>query len=117
MNQLKTNIKLNKNGDRRGMHPNTQKNIKLAKPKGRPKKEHSITNIQRQMLGQPCPYKAGVTWAEYLAERGLALAGEKAQYYCELMDRLEGKVAQPISGTGEPIVITGKITIVGDRED
>jgi hypothetical protein len=35
---------------------------------------------------------------EWLAERGLALAGENAAYFRELMDRLEGKVVQSVMG-------------------
>lgn len=63
---------------------------------GRPPNELSITNIQRQMLNEPCPYASGLTWAQWLAKRGMELAGENPRYYCEIMDRLEGKVTQPI---------------------
>jgi len=71
---------------------------------GRPRNELSITNKQREMLPLPCPYAPGKSWLEWLADRGMALAGENPTYYRELMDRLEGKVTQPISGPdGGPI--------------
>lgn len=67
--------------------------------KGRPPNELSITAKQREMLPLPCPYsKKGETWLEWLADRGMAMAGEIATYYSELMDRLEGKVTQPVEG-------------------
>jgi hypothetical protein len=57
------------------------------------------------MLSLPCPYsKRNETWLEWLAERGMALAGKNPAYYRELMDRLEGKVLQPVGGEdGKPI--------------
>lgn len=72
--------------------------------KGRPRNELSITNIQRQMLTEPCPYAEGKTWAQWLAKRGMELAGENPRYYCEIMDRLEGKVTQPIDAGIETTV-------------
>jgi hypothetical protein len=99
MNQVNQETKVNSKGNRRGMNGNSQKNLRPNK-NGRPKNAHCITDIQRKMLPQPCPYKQGVTWAEYLAERGMAMASENATYYRELMDRLEGKVTQPIQGDG-----------------
>ena len=66
---------------------------------GRPRNEMSITAKQREMLPLLCPYsKKDETWLEWLADRGLALAGENPAYYRELMDRLEGKVTQPVEG-------------------
>jgi hypothetical protein len=51
------------------------------------------------MLPEPCPLDSeGRSWAEWLAERWLTLAGENAAYYRELMDRLEGKVVQSVMG-------------------
>lgn len=78
--------------------------------KGRPTNELSITNIQREMLSQPCPYADGKTWAQWLARRGMEMAGENQGYYRELMDRLEGKVTQPVSGDidSEVVFIIGK---------
>lgn len=89
-----------------GRNPNSLKNLKPVQkgehrnPNGRPSNELSITVKQRSMLPLPCPHAPNMTWLEWLAERGMTLAGESAQYYRELMDRLEGKVTQPISGEG-----------------
>lgn len=98
---------LNRNGDERGMSPNSQKNLGKGRlGNNHAKKEVSITRIQRGMMGQSCPYAIGKTWAEWLAERGLALAAENARYYCELLDRLEGKVTLPLGGDKEnPVYI------------
>ena len=95
---------------RRGEHPNSQKNLEkgrfkkgeVSNPKGRPRKELSITSILREQLGEPCQKDPSKTWAEWLALRALELAGENPSYYKELMDRLEGKVVFPIA-TEEPI--------------
>jgi len=74
--------------------------------RGRPPNELCITNIQREMLSQPCPYAEGKTWAQWLARRGMELAGENPAYYRELMDRLEGKVVQPIGGDPNMPIVT-----------
>lgn len=95
---------INTSGNKRGLSPNSRKNLELGrKTNNHTEKGYSITRIQRDMLPQPCPYAPGKTWAEWLAERGLALAGENARYYVELLDRLEGKVIIPIGGNGEPV--------------
>lgn len=95
---------LNSNGNRRGMSPNSRKNLALGwKGNNHAKKEMGVTRKQREMLPQKCPYAPNKTWLEWLAERGMAMAGENATYYRELMDRLEGKVVQPIQGEHEII--------------
>ena len=70
-------------------------------PKGRKRNEETITSIMRGMLGKPCKYDDKVTWAEYLAERGLALAATKPEAWRNVLDRLEGKVSENLSLTGE----------------
>ena len=100
-----TEGQLNRNGDRRGMSLSSQKNLLGVQGIGNPKNNHakkelSITRKQREMLPLPCPYAPDKTWVEWLAERGMSLAGENATYYKELLDRLEGKVTQPVSGEG-----------------
>lgn len=92
----------------RGKHPNSLKNLhpfkkgEVHNPDGRPPNPLSITTKQREMLPLPCPHsKKGETWLEWLAAESMKLAGENAQYYKELMDRLEGKVMQPIANEGE----------------
>ena len=74
-------------------------------PKGRPPNELSITNLMRQklddvpteLLGKP--YTGGKTWRELIAEAALtgAAFGQSA-YTKELLDRLEGKVADKVQG-------------------
>jgi len=93
---------------KRGEHPNSLKNLEkgrfkkgeVSNPRGRPPKELCITSILREQLGEPCPYAPGKTWAEWVARRALELAGENPTYYRELLDRLEGKVVQPVGGEG-----------------
>jgi hypothetical protein len=114
-----------------GKHPNSQKNLKRwepgqsGNPNGRPGKTECITHIQREMLSKPCPYAQGKTWAQWLARRGLELAGENPAYYRELLDRLEGKVTQPIEGQITTDVVftigkgyaNGKPDIQSDKQD
>jgi len=107
----KSTEQLNRNGDKRGMSLNSQKNLLGVQGIGNPKNNHakkelSITRKQREMLTEKCPYAPTKTWLEWLAERGMAMAGENATYYKELMDRLEGKIVQPIQAEHE---ITYKI--------
>jgi hypothetical protein len=118
MNQTKNEIKLNRNGNRRGMHPNSQNNIKNnTKHPGRPRKEFSITNIQREMLDQLCPYAEDPTWtwAKAIAMAGLreSLTDERARE--NLKDRIEGKVTQPIGGeNGAPLAV--KIIVASEHD-
>ena len=112
---METVIKLNSKGNKRGMSPNSRKNLEkggfkkgeVANPFGRPLKELCITDILREQLGTPCPYAPGKTWAEWLARRALELASKNPTYFRELLDRVEGRVAQPIQQD-----ITGKILSV-----
>jgi len=80
------------------MNPKSISNLKPGK--GRPKRELSLTNCAREKLSKECPYAVGKTWLQYLADRWLRMAVENASYFRELMDRLEGKVVQPVSGEG-----------------
>ena len=71
---------------------------------GRPRNELSLTNLAREKLGEPCPYAPDKTWAQYLVDRWLGQAVENVTYFRELIERIEGKVLQPIGGQdGEPI--------------
>ena len=107
------------------INPNSLANLKKWKkgqsgnPKGHPGNKLSITAKQREMLALPCPYAPGKTWLEWLADRGMALAGENATYYRELMDRLEGKVVQPIEGQidSDVVFIIGKGYARNGNED
>jgi hypothetical protein len=90
-----------------GKNPNSLANLHKWKkgesgnPKGRRPNELCFTAIAKKMLPEVCPYDAkGRSWAEYLTERWLAQSVENPAYFRELIERLEGKVAQPISGEG-----------------
>lgn len=102
---------LNSNGDRRGMSPNSRKNLEKRSLKGNNNaKSLTITTTIRGMLDEPCPERwlhaedknKGLTWRQAIA--GTILAGAvagKPGIISELLDRLEGKVSQPISGDKE----------------
>ena len=65
-------------------------------PKGRPPKELCLTSLAREELAKPCPFAPNKTWAEYLVERWLGQCVAHSGYFRELIERLEGKVIQPI---------------------
>jgi len=105
---LEPENKLNKNGDRRGLHPNSRKNLKPnGNPGGRPKKDICITSRQKEMLSEKCPFDSqGRTWRDSLAEAGMRMALLKPEAMRDFMDRHWGKVSQPISGDEEnPIFV------------
>ena len=103
---------LNRNGNKRGLHPNSLKNLQPGK--GRPKKGLSITNLIREMLDQQADYispgapPSDKTWRQMIA-RAMLIESSKGNVPMvrELLERLEGKVTQPISGSpdNEPIII------------
>lgn len=74
-------------------------------PNGRPKKMISLTSEMKAQLNEVCPYDAkGRTWLQYLVDRWLTQSVENATYFRELIERLEGKITQPIGGEGgQPI--------------
>ena len=65
-------------------------------PLGRPKKIVSLTSAIKEKLGKPCPYAPNQTWLEYIVDRWLTQATLNPTYFKELIERLEGKVVQPI---------------------
>lgn len=102
---------LNKNGDRRGMSPQSRINLENGRKNGKGKsKDFTITSTMRGMLDEPCPERwlnvedkgKGLTWRQAIAKTILsgAVAG-KPGIIGELLDRLEGKVVQPVAGDGE----------------
>ena len=95
----------------RGQHPNSRANLRQAhNPNGRPKNGCSITAEMRKLLPLPCKYDPKLTWAQYLAERGLSLAATKPDAMKNVQDRLEGKVPEQISAqiTGSMVFVIGK---------
>lgn len=94
---MKEKQQLNRNGNKRGLSPNSQKNLLIGqKANNHAKKKFSLTACAREKLDEKCPYKPTMTWREYLVDRWLALAGENASYFKELIDRLEGKTSEKI---------------------
>lgn len=98
--------KLNSKGNRRGMSPSSRENLaKGRKPNLRTKKDYSITRIIKEMLDQPAQERwlevddkgQKLTWRQAIAKRILIEAVKGNQRLIpELLDRLEGKVSQPI---------------------
>ena len=86
---------------------------KSGNPNGRPRKEACITTVLQSRMGVVPQIDIGgkvntKTWAELIADSLLvnAYKGNAAAMH-ELMDRIEGKVAQPVTGAdGEPISFT-----------
>jgi len=104
---------MDKEVKKRTINPNSLKNLRPRKkgdpclhPEGRPRNEASITNIMRKKLDDVCSYDSqGRTWGEYLAERWMASALENATYFNTLIERLEGKITQPIDANVDSDII------------
>jgi len=103
-----TEKQLNRNGNRRGMSPNSQKNLgKGRNGNNHANKDYSITRIIKEMLDKPAVERwlevedkgQRLTWRQAIAKRILieAVRGN-ARVTNDLLDRLEGKVVQPIGG-------------------
>jgi len=108
--------KLNSNGNKRGMSPNSRKNLDLGrKHNNRTQKDYSITRIIKDMLDQPAEERwlevedkgKKFTWRQAIAKRILIESVKgNAKVTSELLDRIEGKVTQPIGGDEEnPVFI------------
>ncbi len=98
------------------MHPNCQKNLLDARKTGKagwkkgqsgnPRGE-SISGMLRRMMDEPAekrwlhPDDYGLTWKQAIA-KSLLIGALKREPVAvtQLMDRTEGKVAQPIGGEG-----------------
>ena len=92
---------------KRGMHPNSLANLRpfqngnKANPKGRPPKDVSLTSLLKVEIEKVPPgEKQGRTWRQLLVLAWLSGAMKNAVLMKELLDRLEGKVTQPIGGEG-----------------
>ena len=107
---------LNAKGNRRGMHPNSLKNLENGRqcwhnPMGRPKKDICLTSLIKEYLEEVPDIKIGgkpntKTWRELIAQAWLVGAYKgNATLFKELLERIEGKVALPITGDqGEPLI-------------
>jgi hypothetical protein len=106
---------LNKNGNKRGMSPNSRKNLDNGrKGNNHAKKDFSITRVVKEMLDDAAEEQwlevgdkhKGVTWRQAVAKRILVEAVRgNTRAISDLLDRLEGKVTQPIGGEGGGPVI------------
>jgi len=92
---------LNNNGNKRGMSPNSRKNLELGhKPNIRTAKDFSITRIIKDMLDEKADFLGanGKTWRQAIAYKILDEARKgNSTLIKELLDRLEGKVALPLA--------------------
>ena len=102
---------LNRNGNRRGMSENSHRNLGVyLKGNGHAKKDYSITRIIKEMIDDTCPERwlevedkgSGLTYRQAIAKRILIEAARgNAKVFSELLDRLEGKITQPVASEGE----------------
>ena len=107
---MTTEKQLNRNGDKRGMSPNSRKNLEKRNLKGNNNaKGLTITSAIRVMLDEPCDERwlhiedkgKKITWRQALAKSLLAHAVQGKQgAVSELLDRIEGKVTQPVAQEG-----------------
>lgn len=111
---------LNGKGLGRGCHPNSLKNLengrqKWHNPNGRPPKDVSLTSLLKKYLEEVPAIKVGdqvntKTWRELIVQAWLVGAYKgNSTLFIELINRLEGKVLQPIGGEGGgaiPVSIT-----------
>jgi hypothetical protein len=103
-----------------GKHPNSLANLRpqvkggvARNPHGRPKNRLCLTAIARKKLDEKCPYAPDKTWAEYLVDRWFGQAIENPVYFRELLERMEGKVTQPVEAGG---VVTLRVVYdTGDK--
>lgn len=109
-----TENQLNKNGKPQGMHPNSRVNLDRGRVTNhRTKKDCSITRILKDMANDVAVERwlevedkgKGLSWRQAVAKRmWIEATRGNAKVQAELLDRLEGKVTQPIAGeNGQPI--------------
>lgn len=68
-------------------------------PAGRPRKEVSLTSIVKLKLGEKVSSKSDQTWGEAIAEAWLLSAAfGSSQHLKEILERVDGKVALPLTG-------------------
>lgn len=88
-------------------------------PKGRPKKDCSLTSLLKKEL-EKHPEVNGVesefTWRELLVQSWLKKSLNNPVLFKEILDRIEGKVMQPIAGEdGGPIAHSVNIHVHNDN--
>ncbi len=102
---------LNRSGNRRGMSQNSHRNLGVyLKGNGHAKKDYSITRIVKAMIDDPVAERwlevedkgKGMTFRQAIAKRMLVEAVRgNVKATSDLLERLEGKVTQPIEGSLE----------------
>ena len=121
MVQKEHETKLNTRGNRRGMTPNSRKNLEKGREgNNHAQKDYSVTRIVKELIDELAEERfldindkgKGLTWRQAIALRMLrdGVGGK----YSELLERLEGKVTQPIGGEGGKDLIFN-ITVSGEQ--
>ena len=112
-----SNEQLNNKSDRRGIHPNSLKNLETGRQKGW-KKGHSgnpngqsLTSLVKKLLNEipnvAIDKKVNTkSWRELIVQAWLVGSYKgNATLFKELLERVEGKVAQPLTGAdGAPLI-------------
>jgi len=109
---MTTNGELNSKGNKRGMSPQSRKNLTIN-GNNHASKDYSITSMLKSMADDPAPERwlevedkgKGLTYRQAAAKRiWIDVIRGNAKLTGELLDRLEGKVSQPIGGDkGNPL--------------
>jgi len=91
-------------------------NGKSGNPNGKPRKDLTLTSLLKEQIDTVPPgEKQGRTWRQLLVLAWLTGAMKNPVLMKELLDRLEGKVPQSISGeNGQPIKHEMTINVVSD---
>lgn len=124
---------LNKNGNRRGMSPNSRKNLDSGRKGNKhARKDYSITSILKEMANDVAEERwlevedkgKGLTWRQAAAKRiWVEAVRGNAKVTGELLDRLEGKITQPVGGDKEnPIQVEitdllGRLRGYGNKDE
>lgn len=96
-----TSSNTGRRGNKKNLRPPWKKG-ESGNPKGRPTKEECITSIVKEMLEQIHPDDPKKrTWKQLVAEAMLRHTVKgKGDFMKEVLNRTEGKVAQPLTGLG-----------------
>ena len=125
---INSESQLNSNRNRRGMHPNSRKNLKPGFHKGKSGnaggRPNPLTSLIREMIDQDADYIAygalptDKTWKQLIARAILRKASDgDVSMVNTLLDRLEGKVVQAISGpAGGPVEVVQTVRHITQEE-
>lgn len=91
--------------------PHRWKPGESGNPKGRPRKDVCLTSMVKELMDDVPELMVGnkkneKTWRELIVQAWLVGSYKgNATFFKELLERIEGKVAQPLTGSeGEPLV-------------